>query len=204
MRAAPVVGYFLDHDNFKHTDGYPGGPNTPQWSTPGTGANYTAWMRYVYHMQNMSFGPDGGLTEACRVKHPNNPHYCFMSPHMVDVVKTPFFMFNSKYDAWQLGNIFQSAWSTPQEQAGVIQYGKDFMTQLAPVYYGETKNGGMITTCICHGCPWETLILDGRSSYQHYAAWMVGNTTGAASMHIDSRLPNGGGTIKDKSCRPFP
>jgi hypothetical protein len=24
-RAAPVVGYFLDHDNFKHTTGFPGG-----------------------------------------------------------------------------------------------------------------------------------------------------------------------------------
>ena len=27
-----------------------------------------------------------------------------------DVIKTPFFMFNSKYDAWQLGNEFQSNW----------------------------------------------------------------------------------------------
>merc|ERR1719478_2036907 len=48
IRAAPVVGYFLDHDNFKHTDGFPGGPNTPQWAAPGTGANYTEWMRYIF------------------------------------------------------------------------------------------------------------------------------------------------------------
>ena len=55
-------------------------------------------------------------------------------------------MFNSKYDAWQLGNEFQSNWQTKAEQDGVIQYGKDFMAQLAPVYTGgETKNGGMIT-----------------------------------------------------------
>ena len=52
-------------------------------------------------------------------------------------------MFNSKYDAWQLGNIFQSTWETKEQQAGVLQYGKDFMKQLAPVYTnGETKNGG--------------------------------------------------------------
>ena len=25
VRAAPVVGYFLDHDNFKRTTGFPGG-----------------------------------------------------------------------------------------------------------------------------------------------------------------------------------
>ena len=48
VRAAPVVGFFLDHDNFKHTDGNAsghGGPNTLEWSTPGTGANYTEWMK---------------------------------------------------------------------------------------------------------------------------------------------------------------
>ena len=97
VRAAPIVGYFLDHDNFGHTTGIPGGPNTPQWETPGTAANYTAWMKYVYAMQNLTFGADGGLTEACRAKHPDAPHLCFMSPHMQDVIETPFFIFNSKY-----------------------------------------------------------------------------------------------------------
>lgn len=94
---APVVGYFLDHDNFKHTTGFPGGPNTPAWSTPGTGANYTMWMKYVYTMQNQTFGSDGGLTAACEAKHPTEPWLCFMSPHMQDSIQSPFFMFNSKY-----------------------------------------------------------------------------------------------------------
>merc|ERR1719446_2024922 len=145
IRAAPVVGYFLDPDNFKHTTG--GKPNTPAWAKPGTGANYTTWMKYIYSMQNLTFGADGGLMEACHAKHKEEPWLCFMSPHMQDVMETPFFMFNSKYDAWQLGNEFQSSWQTAAEQAGVIQYGKDFMQQLAPVYRygGVKKNGGMIT-----------------------------------------------------------
>ena len=45
IRAAPIVGYFLDHDNFAHSTGFPGGPNTPQWAKPGTAANYTSWMK---------------------------------------------------------------------------------------------------------------------------------------------------------------
>ena len=114
--AAPVVGYFLDHSNFKHTSKGPNGgtPNTPGWAAPGspTAANYTMWMKYVYKMQGMTFSPDGktggGLTKACQAKHPDEPWLCFMSPHMQDVIETPFFMFNSKYDAWQLGNEFQS------------------------------------------------------------------------------------------------
>eukprot|EP01043_Picozoa_sp_COSAG02_P015244 COSAG02_NODE_644_length_18993_cov_6.626389_20_plen_339_part_00 len=220
IRAAPIVGYFLDHDNFKHTTGLPGGPNSPQWAKPGTGATYTTWMRYVYKMQNMTFGADGALTKGCQKKFPTEPGLCFMSPHMQEFIETPFFMFNSKYDAWQLGNIFQSDWETKAEQAGVLQYGKDFMTQLAPVYLPATsssssgagssksKNGGMITSCICHGCPWSDLVVKGKSSFQHYFDWSMGRTEGGvASMHIDPRLPNGGGALNGTTfqmCRKFP
>jgi len=36
---------------------------------------------------------------------------------------------------------------------------------------------------------------------------MAGKTTGAASMHIDTRLPNGGGTLQGGAfarCKAFP
>jgi len=119
VRSAPVVGFFLDVDNFKHTTGNEsghGGPNTPEWSTPGTGANYTTWMKYIYGMQNLTFGSDGGLTEACQTQYPDAPHLCFMSPHMSTIIQTPLFMFNSRFDAWQLANEFQSNWETAEEQ----------------------------------------------------------------------------------------
>lgn len=197
--AAPVVGYFLDHDNFGHTTGT---PNTPSWHH----ANYTSWMRYIYAMQNLTFGSDGGLTSACERMHPDEPGLCFMSPHVVPVIRTPIFMFNSKYDAWQLSNEFQSDWTTKAEQQGVLQYGKDFITQLGAVR-AQSRNGAFITSCICHGCPWgdpDTLKIDDKSVYQHYAAWMAGNTTGAASIHVDTRLPNGGGKIDHPQCKKFP
>ena len=51
-------------------------------------------------------------------------------------------MLCSAIAAWQLGNEFQSKWTTKDEQAGVLQYGLDFLHQLAPVYTApETKNG---------------------------------------------------------------
>ena len=51
-------------------------------------------------------------------------------------------------------------------QAGVVQYGKDFMAQFAPVQ-AEPKNGAMITSCICHGCNWGALTTgsDNKTSY---------------------------------------
>ena len=159
-----------------------------------------------------TFGADGGLMTACQAKHADEPWLCFMSPHMADVMETPFFMFNSKYDAWQLGNEFQSNWATKPEQAGVLQYGKDFLAQLAPNMGATTKNGGMITSCICHGCPWAALVLEGKNSYVHYADWYYGKITGAKSFHIDPRLPDGGVAGKPnalsgptfKQCGVFP
>ena len=62
------------------------------------------------------------------------------------------------------------------------------------------KSGGLITSCICHGCSWSSLALEGKTSYEHYAAWYNGKTSGPASIHIDSRGPNGGGAIADPRC----
>lgn len=50
----------------------------------------------IHTMQNLTFGADGGLMQACQIKHLDEPWLCFMSPHMNDVIDTPFFMFNSK------------------------------------------------------------------------------------------------------------
>ena len=104
VTAAPVVGFFLDHPNHNHT-----------------AENYTAWMAYIYGMQNLTFGGDGGLMPECRVAFPDTPYYCFMAPHMQQFVKTPYFMFNSKYDWWQVLNILQlhEPFATPAEQHAV-------------------------------------------------------------------------------------
>ena len=51
--SAPVVGYFRDTDNFKHTTGT---PNTDSWLHA-----ITPIGCHIYGMQNLSFAPDGGL-----------------------------------------------------------------------------------------------------------------------------------------------
>ena len=191
VRAAPVVGYFLDHANYKHTN-----------------ESYTNRMKYIYSMQNLTFGADGGLMEACSRVYPSadEQFYCFMSPHAQKVIQTPFFVFNSKFDAWQLGNELQTNWVDDAERAAVVQYGKDFDAQFAPVIAEDHGHGAVITTCICHGCPWNTLTVPGspKNAYMHYASWMVGNDTGVSAFHVDDRAPNGGGAINDTHCAKFP
>ena len=195
VRGAPVVGFFLDHANFANN----------------SATSYTSRMQYLFKMQNLTFGADGGVMSACAAAYPaNQRHYCFMAPHLARFVQTPFFVFNSRYDAWQLGNILQiDGWGTKAKQDAVVRYGADFLTQFhSAVLEGSHHNGShgaFISTCICHACPFPTLELDGKTAFEHYTAWYVGATAGGAeSVHIDTRPPNGGGTLKDSLCAAFP
>lgn len=112
---------------------------------------------------------------------------------------------------------------TAAEQSAVLQYGSDFLEALKPaIGPSAPKNGAFITSCICHGCPWDVLttgaVGDTKTSYGHYAAWHTQHRLatlpgarrsreegdGTTSVHIDSRGPNGGGDLRNKMCMPFP
>jgi hypothetical protein len=81
VRGAPVVGFFLDHPNYANN----------------SATSYTAEMQYLYRMQNLTFGEDGGLMRQCETAFPpEQRHNCVMSPHMLEFIQTPLFVFNSR------------------------------------------------------------------------------------------------------------
>ena len=216
VTALPKIGFFLDYDNFNHTNGYPGGPNTPQWALPhsSTGAaNYSMWMKNVYQMQNVTFGEDGALSPACLAKHQDDPHLCFMAPHMVETIQTPLFILNSRFDEWQLVNIFQSTWETKTQMAGVLAYGQAFLDQFQPVL-DSNIHGSIIGTCICHCTPSTAVRTNSTAPIpfaELYADWYYGKTNGGTeSMYIERLLPNANGTDGTRtgnprgSCYSFP
>ena len=83
------------------------------------------------------------------------PHLCFMSPHMVRFVRTPFFLFNSRFDAWQLAEDLRVPCFHPveanhtacdaSEQAAIVRYGQDFLDALAPVAAVAGADGALST-----------------------------------------------------------
>ena len=126
VTAAPDVGMFIDHGNFAHTTGV---PNKPSFGT----ANFTTQMLYIAQMQNLTFGADGGLSSACKALHPSDPLLCFMAPYVAPTVQTPTFMWNSRFDQFQLGAILQlSNFTTAQQQKAVVEFGESFLSQVAP------------------------------------------------------------------------
>ena len=170
--AAPVVGFFLDHAPAKQATSV---PNTPSWAH----ASYMDWIRYIYGMQNISVAPGGALSAACVRTYGNAPHLCLMPSHLGRFVETPLFLFASKFDLWQLAHELQVAWDEPANQPAVRAYGEDFMSQLQAVA-GATANGGVITSCVCHLCPWQQLTNGSRSAVEHYTEWAT------ARMHAAS------------------
>ena len=218
--AAPIVGFFLDHAPSPSSDPA-GGPSPSGYpATP-----IITWMAYMYRMMNMTArgttggqGGGGALNAECMAAFPATPHFCFMSPHLAPYIRTPLFMFNSKVDEWQLMNDLQvpcyrnktnypnhTIQCPAEQQAEVFAYASDFTAALAPLL-ANPANGAFITSCICHSCAWNQLSLGNRTGYAHYTDWITGKTTGPASVHIDSRAPNGGGALPPMSpvCFPWP
>ena len=184
FNAVPFVGYFLDHHN----------------AAGDYNSSYTGRMEYVYNMQNVS----GALSPDCLVAYPNTPFMCFMSPHLAPFIRTPWWMVNSKYDSWQLGNDLQLAnYSNAEFYDDVLAYGEDFLSAAAPIA-GMARSGGFVTSCVCHSCPWDKLVDDqGVAVYERYAAWRSSGYT-KQRLYVDTALPNGGkpsaGQLVDWGC----
>ena len=53
-------------------------------------------MKYIYTMQNMTFGEDEGLDPKCAQVYPNDLWKCFMAPHIAALIETPYFLSSSK------------------------------------------------------------------------------------------------------------
>ena len=89
--------------------------------------------------------------------------------------------------------------------AAVKAYGNDFLHDFEPA--GTNKNGGFITSCICHGCPWDKLTFEGnKTAYEYYADWANSRDfpREPKSLVVDSRGPNGDGALTFSECAPFP
>ena len=79
------------------------------------------------------------------------------------------------------------------------RYGDLFLDQLAPVLARPPSQAGVfVSTCVCHGCPWSDIVVQGRSAYQALGQWQAG--WGGDHKTVDgSRGPNGDGTLNNST-----
>jgi len=83
-KAVPFSGMFLNHANVENK------------------MVYNAQLKHVFEMQNSTYGVD---THCLVGKTEENRHFCMFGQETIKHSITPFFVFNSMYDAWSLSCI---------------------------------------------------------------------------------------------------
>ena len=89
VRGVSDAGFFLDHATWDHN----------------VQRSFRHEMEYIYHMQQLQPNLDRRCLAAQTAKGAPLFH-CFMAPYAAPFIDTPYFLTNSKYDAFQLSSIF--------------------------------------------------------------------------------------------------
>lgn len=171
-------------------------------------------------MQNITHGTGGVLNDQCVEElGVASRHLCMLSPQLQRHVTAPFFLFTSSYDSWQLRNILglvcvqslspDKTTTLPAEQdctsgeQDIIEaFNDQFLSEMNELArLRNFQHGAMITSCICHDCPWEELVLDHKSGVQLYVDWYNGVKDSQLNFHVDKGPANGGGKLlKHEHC----
>lgn len=162
VKALPISGFFLFHDDGMGNMLYPG------------------QMQNVVAMQNAT----GGLNQACVQSLPASEQWkCIFANYSYAHTQTPLFVLNSALDSWQLGNVYTVAahWSdcatsffrncTPDQVATLNKFATAFNNDLHALgSYSRNGNGAFIDMCFEHcagqGGGWlqYALALEGKST----------------------------------------
>ena len=191
---APECGMFMD---VTHADGTPG---------------YTEVYKHVAKMQNVT----GSVNAACLAATPLSERWkCFMAQYTFPHVKTPAFVINSFYDAWQWDNILampcnqpsnhsthtkagcDGNWSTTDCNTKAIAALEAFRTDMVADVVGvvagnASPHSGFLYGCITH-CGqfakddrWSKLSISGTSLREAFTEWLDGQfVSGTLSVDCD-------------------
>lgn len=171
--AAPGAGFFLDVPSFGGGAGWPWGPYL-----------YTPNYKYVAGMQNVS----GSVNAACMAAYaPGGEGWkCFMAPYTLPFLKTPTFVSNSLFDAWQAGNVMglgcnptQASSCSPTQLVYWNSFRVWMLSALSPVSAPGSPHGGFLQACDVHVVEdidhsWNGVSVAGQTQAETWAAWFYG------------------------------
>jgi len=165
-------------------------------------------------MQNITGGANGVLPDDCiNDVGEDRRHLCMLSPRLQQHVESPFFLFTSSYDSWQLRNILgllcveslspdkttvlPATHDCNRDEQKILEAFNDrFLLEMAELSEMQNyQHGAIVTSCICHDCPWEHLVLDGKTGVELYVDWYNGVKDDKLNFHMDSGPSNGGGKL---------
>jgi hypothetical protein len=199
VRGVSDAGFFLDHPTWDHSASH----------------SFPSEMEYIYSMQQLKPNLDASCLAGQKAMGAPMFH-CFMAPHIAPFIQTPYFLTNSKYDAFQLSSILVEpccGHNPPTCNATDVgrmnAYSTDFVaavTELASTDTFRRQNGAYLTSCVCHNCAWSLLNFSQTSVLAAMTRWYTESLVmqeadydglGFAGAHvsIDPRGLNGDGAL---------
>jgi len=182
FRAAPISGFFLNHENLKGE------------------LEYGTKMGWVFDTMNSTGGVNAGCIATTEL---SKQWQCIFANASYANVQTSIFPLNSAIDAWQMSNIFQMGLSCANKGDKRHQFSKcskgeidslngwedDFLHDLTSVKtFNKPGNGGFIESCLEH-CAAQGSIdaneyaIGGVTMMQALTAWWNDVDTAPAQSH---------------------
>jgi len=144
---------------------------------------YTPEMQNVFYMMNSTNGVNSNCIAANKAN--NMTWKCIFAEYTYPHIQTPIFMVNSKYDSWQIPNIYALPCyanlkdCNATELSQLLAYGQTFLGTLAGIE-ASTKDGLWVDACYTHcqtvGTYWNVVKVpttDGTqiSGYDAFSNW---------------------------------
>lgn len=125
---APDAGFFMDLPTYGNASNY-------WYRQQFINADQTIW--------NSTRG--GGLPAACLDANRGAEWRCLMAPYVAPMIRTPFFISNSKFDVWQIPNIAKLGCTPPACNSSQIGFLNDYGEKLtsAAVHAATVAPGGV-------------------------------------------------------------
>jgi hypothetical protein len=136
------------------------------------------------------FNNTAGVNQGCIAQYTasNETWRCFFAEYTYPHIQTPIFMVNSKYDSWQIPNIYalpcysnlKNCNATELNQ--LLQYGQTFLSTLTAIQ-ASSQDGIWVDPCYQHcqtiGTYWNQVtvpLADGTliSGYEAFSSWYYG------------------------------
>jgi len=116
---------------------------------------FVAQCGLTYDFHNI----EAQISSACIAKNSDAPHHCMIAPYAAEYIRTPLFMFNSKYDSYQLVNIVgeerdgvyanKEALTTYKEDT--LKFGEAWLEAFQQFeILNNTLHSAFLVSCICH------------------------------------------------------
>ena len=143
--------------------------------------HFHSGQKWVFEAMNAT----GSLNAACvEALSPRGEAWkCIFAEHTAPFISTPVFALQSQYDRWTSGSEFGAS---SQDVAMIREQGSLVSGLVQSSLLSSAANGAFLDSCHHHMGGWDSIIIDGMSMKDAFAAWYA--DPGGRRVWVQDRL----------------